>query len=77
MFQSRKLNAHIKILYERTLLVVYRDIDLSFEELQRKGSSISLHQRNVQKLTDLFKGKTGAALELMKVFLSLLMYLII
>ena len=67
MFHSRKLNASINRLHERALRVVYRDFDSSFEELLRRDSSTTLHQRNLQKLmTEIFKVKTGIAPELMK-----------
>ena len=66
MFHSRKLNARINNLM-RALRVVYRDFDSSFEELLRRDSSTTLHQRNLQKLmTEIFKVKTGIAPELMK-----------
>ena len=53
-------------LHERTLRVVYKDFDSSFEELRRDNST-TLHQQNLQKLvTKIFKIKTGIASELMK-----------
>ena len=67
MFHSRRLNARIKRLHKRALQVVYRDFDSSFEELLWKNSSVTLNQRNLQKLmTEIFKVKTGIAPELMK-----------
>ena len=67
MFHSRKLNACINSLHERALRVVYRDFDLSFEELQGRDSSTTLHQRNLQKLmTEIYNVKTGIAPELIK-----------
>ena len=67
MFHSRKLNARINRLHERALRVAYKDFDSSFEELLRRDSSTTLHQRNLQKLmTKIFKVKTGIAPELMK-----------
>ena len=66
-FHSRKLNVCISRLHERALRVVYRDFDSSFEELLGRGSSTTLHQRNLQKqVTEIFKIKTGIAPELMK-----------
>ena len=50
MFYSRKLNARINRRHERALRVVYKDFDLPFQELLRKGSSTTLHQQNLQKL---------------------------
>ena len=67
MFHSRKLNARINRVHERALRVVCRDFDSSFEELLRRDSSTTLHQRNLQKLmTEIFKVKTRIAPELMK-----------
>ena len=77
MFYSQKLNARINRLHERASRVVYIDFDSSFEELLRRDSSfeellrrdssVTLHQRNLQRpMTDIFKVKTGIALELMK-----------
>ena len=66
-FHSRKLNARINRLHERALRVVHRNFDSSAEELLRRDSSTTLHQRNLQKLmTEILKVKTGIALELMK-----------
>ena len=63
IFHSRKLNTRINRLHERALRVVYKDFDSSFEELLRKGSSTTLHQRNLEKLmTEIFKIKTEIAL---------------
>ena len=44
--------------HERTLRVVYKDFDSSFEELLRRENS--------QLMTEIFKVKTGIAPELMK-----------
>ena len=64
MFHSQKLNARINRLRERSLRVVYRDFDSSFEELLTRDSSTTLHQRILQKLmTEIFKVKTGIAPE--------------
>ena len=43
MFHSRKINACINRLHKTTLWAVYRDFDLSFEELLRRDSSTTLH----------------------------------
>ena len=67
MFHGRKLNARINRLHERTLRVVYKDFDSTFEELPRRDSSTTLHQRNLQKImTEILKVKSGIGLELMK-----------
>ena len=67
MFHSRNLNARINRVHERASRVEYKDFDLSFEELLRKDSFTTSHQRNLQKLmTEIFKVKTGIAAELME-----------
>ena len=67
MFHSRKLNNRIKRLHERALRTVYKDFNLSFEELLSKDKSVTIHQRNIQKLvTEIFKVKAGLAPEIMK-----------
>ena len=61
-------HSHINRLHERALRVVVKEFDSSFEELLWRDSSATLHQRNLQKImTEIFKVKTGIALELMKV----------
>ena len=50
MFHSRKLNKRINKLHERALRAVYKDDDLTFEQLLRKDNSFTIHERNLQKL---------------------------
>ena len=50
MFHSRKLNNKIDKLHERALRVVYKNQNLTFEELLEKDNSVTIHQRNLQKL---------------------------
>ena len=65
MFHSRKLNARINRHHERALRVV--DFESFIQEVLRKDSTTSLHQRNMQKLmTEIFKVKTGIVPQLMK-----------
>ena len=65
MFHSRKLNARINRHHERALRVV--DFESFIQEVLRKDSTTSLHQRNMQKLmTEIFKVKTGIVTQLMK-----------
>ena len=55
MFHSRKLNNRINKLHERALRMVYRDFNSSFEELLTKDKSVTIYQRNIQKLvTEIF-----------------------
>ena len=56
MFHSRTLNNRINRLHERTLRLVYKNSTLSFEELLQKANSVTIHHRNLQKLsTEMFK----------------------
>ena len=67
MFHSLKLNDRINRFHKRALRVAYRDLNSYFEELLRKVSATTLHQRNVQRLmTEIFKVKTRIASELMQ-----------
>ena len=56
MFHSRTLNNRINKLHERALRLVYKDTNLTFEELLRKDNSFTIHQMNLQKLaTEMYK----------------------
>ena len=55
MFCSRTLNNRINQLHERALRLVYKDATLSFEELLIVDKSFSIHHRNLQKLTEMYK----------------------
>ena len=49
-FHSRTLNNKINRLHERALRVVYKNENSSFQELLDKDNSITIHQRNLQRL---------------------------
>ena len=67
MFHSRSLNNKINSLHERALRITYGDRSFSFENLLKKGNSISIHHRNIQTLaTKMFKVKNNTAPEIMK-----------
>ena len=67
MFHSRKLNERINYIHERALRIVYRDFKSSFQELLVKDNSVTIHQKNLQKLvTEIYKVKNNLAPELMK-----------
>ena len=58
MFHSRTLNNKINKLHERALRIVYKDDNLTFQELLDKDNSITIHQRNLQRLaTEMYKIK--------------------
>ena len=67
MFYSRTLNNRINRLHERGLRIVYKDHNMSFEELLRKDNSFSIHHRNLQKLaTEMYKTYNDLSPSLMK-----------
>ena len=67
MFHSRSLNSKINSLHERVLRITYGDKSFSFENLLKKGNSVSIHHRNIQALaSEMFKVKNNIAPEIMK-----------
>ena len=50
MFHSRQIRDRINRLHERALRVVYKDENLTFEQLLEKDNSFSTHDRNLQRL---------------------------
>ena len=50
MFHSRILNEKINKLHERALRLVYKNDNLTFEQLLEKDNSMTIHDRNLQKL---------------------------
>ena len=58
MFHSRKLNTKINKLHERALRIVYKDENLTFQQLLEKDNSFTIHERNLQKLAiEMYKVK--------------------
>ena len=58
MFHNRTLNQKINKLHERALRIIYKNDNLTFQELLDKDGSVTIHQRNLQKLaTEMFKIK--------------------
>ena len=69
MFHSRKMNKRINSLHERALRVVYKDDELTFEQLLEKDKSFTVHERNIQKLAILmYQVKHKCALSLFRKF---------
>ena len=67
MFHSRSLNNCINRLHERGLRLVYKDPNLTFEELLRKDNSFTIHHRNLQKLaTEMYKINNNLSPSIMK-----------
>ena len=58
MCHSRELNRKINKLHERTLRIVYKNNELTFEEFLNMDDSFTIHERNLQKLaTEMYKVK--------------------
>ena len=67
LFHSRALNNRINKLHERALRLVYKDPQLSFQELLDKDKSVTIHHRNLQKLAiEMYKLKNNIAPTMMK-----------
>ena len=57
LFTKDELKGLIFI-HERSLRIVYDDYDTTFEDLLKKDNSVSIHHRNVQKVSiEMFKVK--------------------
>ena len=58
MFHSRELNNKINKLHERALRLVYKNDELTFEQLLEKDESVTIHDKNLQKLAvEMYKAK--------------------
>ena len=58
MFHNRTLNQKINKLHERALRIIYKNDNSTFQELLDKDGSVTIHQRNLQRLaTEMFKIK--------------------
>ena len=62
MFHSRILNNKINKLHERALRLVYKNDDLNFQELLDLDNSVTIHQKNLQRLAiEMYKVKNNIA----------------
>ena len=50
MCHCRDIHTQINKIHQSALRIVYKDVDLSFEELLEKSGSVSIHYRNLQLL---------------------------
>ena len=58
MCHSRELNRKINKLHERSLRVVYKNRDLTVQQLLENDKSFTIHERNLQKLAvEMYKVK--------------------
>lgn len=56
MFHNKTLHSKINQLHERCLRIIYNDRISTFEDLLSKDNSVTIHQRNLQRLaTEMFK----------------------
>ena len=62
MFCSRSMNNRINRLHERALRIVYNDYANSFESLLVKDGSVTIHNRNIQRVAlEMYKIRNGLA----------------
>ena len=62
MFYDRGLNNKINALHYRALKIIYRDNELSFDEILREDGSVTIQHKNIQLLAiELYKVKQGIA----------------
>ena len=60
IFHNRTLNHKINKLHERALRIVYKNDKLTFQGLLDKDNSVTIHQRNLQRLAiEMFKIKNN------------------
>ena len=60
MFHNRTINNKINRLHERALRIVYKNENLSFQELLEKDGAVTIHDRNLQRLaTEMYKVKNN------------------
>ena len=62
MFHNRTLNNKINRLHERALRLVYKNDEACFNELLQLDDSVTVHQRNLQRLAiEMYKVKNKTA----------------
>ena len=67
MCHSRELNVRINKLHERALRLVYKEKNLTFEQLLEKDNAFTIHERNLQKLAiEMYKVKNDLCPKTMK-----------
>ena len=67
MFCSCAMNDKINHIHERSLRIVYRDYESSFQELLKKDNSLTFHQRNIHHVAiEMFKIKNDLSPPFMK-----------
>ena len=60
MFYNRTINNKINRLHERALRIVYKDENLSFQDLLDKDGTVKVHDRTLQRLAiEMYKAKNN------------------
>ena len=68
-FSSRRSNNLINRIHERSLRTIYNDTRRTFQELQQRNRSVSIHHKNIQTLTtEVLKVVNNICLPIMKTF---------
>ena len=65
MFHSRKLNNRINSIHERALTILFRDYDLTFQQLLKQNKAVSI------LATEIVKTKNGLNPVIMENYLNL------
>ena len=72
IFCQRSSNIRINHLHERALRIVYKDNELTFEDLLKKDNSVSIHHKNIRLLDiELYKVKYNLSAHLMSEIFNL------
>ena len=68
MFHNRTLNNRINKIHEKTVRLAYKnETFFSFDDLQKRGKSVSIHQKNLQILTtEIYRTKNNLGPKIMK-----------
>ena len=48
MFHSRRLNERINHIHERTLRIIYKDFNSTFQELLTEDNSLNIHNKSTK-----------------------------
>ena len=66
MFHSRELNNRINRIHERSLRIVYKNKESTFQQLLDRDKSVTVHHSNIRKLAiEIFKVKNNLSPEIL------------
>ena len=66
MFHSRELNNRINRIHERSLRIVYKNKESTFQELLDRDKYVTVHHSNIRKLAiEIFKVKNNLSPEIL------------